>query len=462
MYRSRRGGEKINEKGNPIKRIVTLDILRGLSMLALVTFHAVDKTMYPGHLENYSDLPIGQLIIFGFIFYFASWRALFVIISAIANTYAYEEALRSGVNPIRHFLKQIFWSILLLAWGIIVQLFFNPYSGINDYIVTGVFNWNNSLINLNWSDALETIAVCLFITTVCQLILSGFKSHRNGILKIVVYGIIALAVFILRNPVLNYFETRFGLIPVNIVSMPQNNFKEVHRAFWMGLLIGYQEPLFPYLATFAIGNIFGILLSAPNLSSHKKKFIIGSYSSAVIFVALGFLLWILRDNMYFGGDYMIPPDWFFFIGLGFQIIVITAFLHAYDFSRRAERRVNRTKLIRRAGLISLTIFTLQPLDLIPRAFLTLLFEDNYIIRGSLDFWPAILCGSVVLLFWIGLIALWGLINYILSIDYIFVIIRRLLAGKKVYLKDPLRSREIIYDSEPLFSGISNEVSPKNY
>jgi hypothetical protein len=238
------------------------------------------------------------------------------------------------------------------------------------------------------------------------------------------------------------------LTPSNIISMPQSNFKEGFKAFWMGLLIGYQEPIFPYLATFAIGSILGIILSAPNLSKNKWKFVIGSYISGILSIALGFLLWIFRENMIFE-ESMIPPDWFFYINLGFQIIVITAFLHAYDFSKRAERRVRRTKLIRRAGLISLTIFTLQPLDLIPRAFLNLFFEENFVIRGGLDFWHAILCGVVVLVFWIGIIILWGLVNYALSMDYIFVIIRRLLSGKKVYLKDPLRSKEIIrmYESD---------------
>ena len=221
-------------------------------------------------------------------------------------------------------------------------------------------------------------------------------------------------------------------------------------------------------------NIFGIILSSPNLVKEKRKFEIGSYTSGVFFVALGFLIWIFRDKMAFGGDYMVPPDWFFFIGLGFQIMIVTAFLHAFDFSKRAGIRMNRTKLIRRAGIISLTIFTLQPLDLIPRAFLNLffkgikpltiftlqplnlihrgslnlLFKVDFLVRGGLNFWQAILCGVVVLFFWIGIIILWGYINYALSLDYIFVIIRRLLAGKKVYLKDPLRSKEIIRNSEP--------------
>ena len=434
-----------------MKRIAALDILRGLSMLGLVAFHAIDKTMYPGHLDNYLDLPVWELIIFGFIFYFGSWRGLFLIISGAANTYAYEEALRSGVNPSRYFVKQLLWGIILLAWGIVVQLFFNPWSGINDYIVTGNFNWVGSLRNLKWSDALETIGLCLIITSLCQFALSEFKSHRNAKLKIIFYSMMVVCIFSTWNSIFRYFEITQGLVPSNIVSMPQTNFLEVFKAFWMGLLIGYQEPLIPYLASFAVGNIFGIILSSSTLEKEKRKFEIGSYSSGMFFVSLGFLLWIFRDKMLFGGDYMVPPDWFFYIGLGFQIMVIIAFLHAFDFSKRAEHRMKRTKLVRRAGLISLTIFTLQPLDLIPRAFLNLFFKENFVVRGGLDFWKAILCGGVVLLFWIGLVILWGYINYALSFDYIFVILRRLLAGKKVYLKDPLRSKEIIKNSEPFIT-----------
>ena len=123
-----------------MKRIASLDILRGFSMLALVMFHAIEKTLQAGVVSNIYNLPPLQFIAFGLVFYFASWRGLFLLISGAANMYSYEQSLNKGTNAGKLFRDKLLGSVILLLWGAIVQVLFNPYSGINDWIVSGEFS----------------------------------------------------------------------------------------------------------------------------------------------------------------------------------------------------------------------------------------------------------------------------------------------------------------------------------
>ena len=196
-----------------MKRIASFDILRGFSMLALVIFHAIEKTNQAGVVSNIYNLPPLQFITLGIIFYFASWRGLFLLISGAANMYSYEKSLSKGTNAGKLFKRKLLLSITLLLWGAIVQLFFNPYSGINDWIVSGEFTWEGALNGLLWSDALETIAMCIFISAIFQAILGIVKKPHQFRVKILIYALLALGILLTYNSILEGLESRWGITP---------------------------------------------------------------------------------------------------------------------------------------------------------------------------------------------------------------------------------------------------------
>jgi hypothetical protein len=130
-----------------------------------------------------------------------------------------------------------------------------------------------------------------------------------------------------------------------------------------------------------------------------------------------------------------------------------------DFSTKAKKRTKRTKIIRRAGVITLTIFTLQSFNFFPQWILSKIFSNpDYRTSNSMGLGSCFLTAFTVLIFWPGLILLWGLINYTLSFDWIFEIFRKSTLGQKINWRDPLHSREIIFNPEIPFQNEKNTFS----
>ena len=432
-----------------MKRIQALDILRGIAMLGLVFMHAVEKV---GHYTVVGDIWNQPWYIFlpvGLIMYFASWRGLFLMISGAGSAYSFQKAVEKGTSPHILLVRRLCWSILLFFHGIFIQVFWNPYYGL--YYVfqggTGSSVWN--LAGLQFSDAVQTIAVSLFISSIIQYLYVIGKEPNKIWLTVAMFLYLTFVVFGLKNYVIHGILDRFPWQQYVALDNPRD------RMLWMALaiLIGEQEPLFPYMASFFIGCAIGLFLTYNHIT--KKKTLIVGYSSGLAFIFVAMLVGAFKDNfsVNFG---IIPNDWFLYLATGTQLWVITSFLWIFDFSKKAQKLTKYTKTIRKAGILSLTIFTFQSLDFFPRRFLTFISQvfgagTNFVSNGGhLSMGNSFITGFVVLVFWIVLILIWGLINYALTVDWLFEILRQLISWQKINWKDPLQSRDIIYKSEIVF------------
>ena len=83
-----------------MKRIQSLDILRGIGMLGLVFMHVFEQvgwinitTMF--EKEWYVWLPLGLFM------YFASWKGVFLLISGVANAYGFQKAIENGKDKVK-------------------------------------------------------------------------------------------------------------------------------------------------------------------------------------------------------------------------------------------------------------------------------------------------------------------------------------------------------------------------
>ena len=79
-----------------MKRIQTLDIMRGVGMLGLVFMHAVQKVGYSSVVSDIFNQPWYIFVPLGFLMYFASWRGFFLIISGIGSAYSFQKAVEKG------------------------------------------------------------------------------------------------------------------------------------------------------------------------------------------------------------------------------------------------------------------------------------------------------------------------------------------------------------------------------
>ncbi|MHA1109674.1 MAG: hypothetical protein ACTSRE_01125 [Promethearchaeota archaeon] len=434
-----------------MKRIQSLDIIRGIAMLGLVFMHAYQKVGY-NTMAHIFDYPWYVVATLGIILYFASWRGFFLIISGVGSAYSFQKAVENGKSPHILLLKRTIWSIILFLWGITIQIFWNPYNGFYRVFFgqTGIDVIN--IGGLGRSDAVEIIAIGLFITTLVHYILVLTKARKKKWISILVNLLLCTVVFASTN-LLKGWESLQNLELGSITS-----FGSAMRHLLHALLIGTQEPLFPYLATFFLGIAIGIFLTTPKATKKNMIYYGLGLGGAIIIVAV--LVGVFTG---FPFAFSILPDmWFLLLGTGIQVWVLMIFLWIFDFSKRAKKLTKYTKIVRKAGILSLTIFTLQAIDFVPRFILTGLSSTISSVYGTgtaVDFLSnggnygmgaAFLAAFTVLFFWIGIIALWEKINYALTFDWIFKIFRQSISCQKINWKDPLMSKEIICNPEIVF------------
>ena len=447
-----------------MKRIQSLDILRGIGMLGLVFMHVFEQvgwinitTMF--EKEWYVWLPLGLFM------YFASWKGVFLLISGVANAYGFQKAIENGKSPHKVLIQRLLWAIVLFFQGVLIQVFFNPWIGLYNVFRTkflgntGLVLWDIS--GLQWSDAVETIAVSIFISTIIQYLLTLGKKKSKSWVAIGVFLILTVTVFVLTPYTITKIIDFFGWTSVTAIkSAAINNFGDRIRWLSLAIFIGHQMPLMPYLAIFFLGTGIGIALTNPKIS--KKPTLIVGYSLGMLFVVVAILLAAIKHDFSVGFG-IIPNTWFLLLATGIQVWALTTFLWVFDFAKKAQRRTKYTKIFRKAGLLSLTIFSLQSLDFFPRWILTVIYasfgqEINFTGHNvNLGLGHTFLISIIVLLYWIGIILLWGLVNFTLSFDWLFEILRRLSSGQKINWKDPMRSREIIKKAEIVFQR-SEELS----
>ncbi len=432
-----------------MKRIQALDILRGFAMLGLVFMHAVEKVGYNSVVANIFDQPWYIFVPLGLIMYFASWRGLFLIISGAGSAFSFQKAVEKGRSPHLILIRRIIFSILIFAFGVVIQFFFNPYTGLY-YIFTGDFA-GISWTTLTWSDAVQIIAIGLLVSSIihyCFLVFKKGSDHPLKWISIATFLVLMAFIFISKPYVIQVLLDKVGFTSVNQIWQYVDSFSEGMRWMPFALLIGRQEPIFPYMATFFLGCAVGIALTHPKVS--KKRTLLVGYGSGMTFIIVAIFVGFFKDNFYVGTD-IIPTDWFLYLGTGIQLWVITTFLWIFDFAKNSQKVTKYTKTIRKAGIISLTIFSLQSLDFFPRWVLMKITGLDFLGNGgSLSIGNALLAGIVVLGFWIGIITLWSLVNFTLSIDWLFDIIRQLFSGQKINWKDPMQSREIIQNAKIIF------------
>jgi hypothetical protein len=429
-----------------MKRIQSLDILRGVAMLGLVFMHAVEKVGFHSVVDDIFDQPWYVFLPLGILMYFASWRGFFLIISGIGSAFSFQKAVQKGNSPHVILLRRVIFSIILFWHGVLIQFFFNPYTGLY-YIFTGDFT-GISWSTLTWSDAVQIIAVGLLLSSIIHYIFLVFWKKRKNLVRwiaISFFIVCMVLVFVLKPYVIQALLDKAGLSSIDAIWQSADSFSEGVKWIPLAVLIGRQEPFFPYMASYFLGSAIGIALTHPKVA--KKNVLITGYGLGLIFGIVAILVGAFKDNFYVGSE-MIPSDWFLYLATAIQLWVLTSFLWIFDFAKKSQTLTKYTKTIRKAGILSITIFTLQSIDFVPRWILMKITGLDFLSNGGhLSIGNALLAGIVVLVFWITLILLWGLINYTLSVDWLFDVIRQLLSGQKINWKDPIRSRDIIFNAE---------------
>ncbi|MHA1721047.1 MAG: glycosyltransferase [Promethearchaeota archaeon] len=432
------------------KRLATLDFLRGIAILMVVGFHSIERALPHDFWDNFLlTAPKWQFYLFGPFLLLMSWRGFFILISAIVYIYTFEMKVRLTNDSVTILKSNIIKGTILFLFGCIMNIFLLPDAAIGTFLLTGKWNPIQFINRLKNSNAIQMIALGLIIYSIIHFLLTRNGGFENSKRNLTIYAFLAIVIVVL-TPIMNKFLFIFyDITRDGIINMRTNTPGQFFMAVFLANIVGYSQPLFPYLSVTFLGCIIGIIISH-NTWTNKEK-ITRLYIMGITIIVLGLLYWVIITGTEPIQTFMIAPMWFLILNSGLQVIIFTICLHIIDYSKNIESRVKRIKnlrFIRRAGLLSLTLFSTQFLDIIPRFLLTKITRIDYLSIGNLStLFQSFLLFWIVIFFWIFLLRLWEFGKFYGTSDWIMAYITSILSKKKINWQDPLKIKKNLYETE---------------
>ncbi|MHA1728224.1 MAG: hypothetical protein ACTSWY_05780 [Promethearchaeota archaeon] len=437
--------EKNFKKGK--NRLVSIDFLRGIAIWAMTLFHAFEHVIEigPVNLNNADDFPI--FLILGMTFgVFSYWRSFFLLISAVVHMYSMDRSVKKGNSRSGVLKKQLFLGFLIYLIGLLRESVFSS----GGFLGMSYENrsWSPAFLkNIFVFETLNMIGVGIIFSSIVHFILT----RNNGVHKIkrnaIIFGILA-AFFIFLRPIIDYtVDMVFGCDFITIQRDVTGFGDGLLRLFWV-MLAGFPEPIFPFLGTTFIGCLVGILLNQDN---PPKKMIRYGYLSGFLIVILGIGIFIITD-VSFSFLVEIFPLYFYLFHLGIQVIILSLALRVIEFNPKIKMEsyrdnvLKRTQFIRRWGMLSLTVYFFQILDVLSREILYQVTCIPFQETNNVDISGTILIVVVIMFLWEVTIRLWEKIKFKGSLEWLVLQFSSVI-GMKADKEDPLSIQGILYDME---------------
>lgn len=353
-----------------MKRFISLDFLRGAAIITVLFFHMILVVWdYEGVLAAGFPWPYWPLVIF--LAFLAQFNVLFIVLSGLVNTISIDKQWKKFLkqNPnadqkrimIKKILKsQIIRGLFILAmayiYGILLdRLPLNYVKQVSDPVVQSVggFYSTNVLHAIAWG-----IIISGFVYTWLLSREKGQAWISKRFLQVVLLMLILTPFMIMLSRVFPYFYdswTTRGL-GLNITYLFINS-------IFRGTC-----PLFPFSVFGVVGAMIGYRISSGNVEKpYATKWFTGS---VVVFVS-GLLLYLPRvADLHVSLGVESGTLLYYFVAsvydvgeklmvLGGSLLLILIVLYVIDVRGKTKGFTKRTVFVRRFGLVSLTVFSLQ-------------------------------------------------------------------------------------------------------
>jgi hypothetical protein len=410
-------------------RIATLDFSRGLAIFLMTFFHSFyhvfDYNWFFDDSKKLFEYPIYFLIPIIILLYLGTWNSLFLFVSCTVNTFGMVRGIRKGVNPEQLLVKKLITGVfLLIADYVIEAILYHGYLGAS--IRTG--NWSDTSRLWEYFFRIKTLQIIgwsIIITSLITYFLIRKEGYKRFKRNMIVFGSLALIFLILTQLVYNWADNMPWYIPEGLPSWPYIPVQEANasfKAWYMTLLTGDMEPIFPYLITAFVGSMLGLALAQPKPHKHLPRwFALSGFVSVMIGTVLA-IFWI--PFKFFGR----PSLSTFFIQIGLQILIIMMILRLVEYRGKGENFANNwlVKIFRRWGMIALSIYALEIFDLIPEWFLNITIGNwlnlNFFHRifgyGQISY--ALYVAIFALLWYEGLVRIWAYFNFKGSFEWFLI------------------------------------------
>jgi len=430
------------------QRIATLDGCRGVAIFLMTLFHSLYHVVNyetiakdPNRLLEYPKIALGIL---GFLLYLGTWNTFFLLVSSVVNTYVMSKNVSRGAN-----LKILLWTTAISGG---VRLFLDHlieglgYWGFfGEGTRTGVWTHSDKIWHPFFMiQTLEMIAWGIIITSIINYFLLRRKGYEKHNRNKKIYLILALIVLLITPLVHTWVDARPWSLPESLSENPDlfdtagwpDTQIQTHNpsilTWFLVILAGDFEPLFPCLSTAFVGAILGLFLANPRLS--KKFFRIGFLSAAGSIVIGGILI---ISGMTFSAFHR-PALTNHLLQLGGQLFAVLIPLRLVEFRGRAQKAANSKfiRFMRRWAMVALTVYALEIFDIFPEWTLNLFLGKitglNFFERiFNFDQLHLALAVAVYSVFWYYLLLLfWGKFNYKGSLEWFLIQIQSLVSKQQ--------------------------------
>ena len=461
-----------------MKRFISLDFLRGAAIITVLFFHMILVVWdYEGVLVAGVPWPYWPLVIF--LAFLAQFNVLFIVLSGLVNTISIDKQWRKFMkqNPngeqkrimIKKILKsQIIRGLFIFAmayiYGILLdRLPLNYVRQVSDPVVQSVggFYSTNVLHAIAWG-----IIISGFIYTWLLSREKGQAWISKRFLQAVLLLLILTPFMITLSRIFPYFYDSWATrdLGLNIIYL-----------FINSIFCG-TTPLFPFAVFGVVGAMFGYRISRGKV---EKFFATKWFAGSVVVFVSGLLLYlpkVVELHISVGVESGTLLHYFvasiYDVGeklmvLGGSLLLILIVLYVIDVRGKTKGFTRRTVFVRRFGLVSLTVFSLQWLiallligyhsisNAITGSNIPFLLSNfaagwfDFEYAPGLTSWELVFWFSITLVIWHVLLWLWEKVGFKGSFEWITIKLMRISrkdAGERLNMSASLYKVESMVDN----------------
>jgi hypothetical protein len=463
-------------------RFVSIDFLRGMGIWTMLFLHGLMRVYDLSWTNNSAQISEARIIMFALlliVLYAGGWCGFFLLISAIGNMISMQKQVQRGGSVSELVLKQVVKGLILLVFAFLTESTMG-YQGYMGSVVVGQFsNWSKILYRGYHMETIHTVAWCIILNGIVQ----GFLVMKGGYQKtkrnILIYAVLSVLVIVLTTSAWNLADFIIPGYPFatyegvgRIVQYPLegvSSFGDYILLIFLMPLAGVVEPVFPFLAVSFIGSIIGLLMMEKNPSEKFPRIGILISIPVILIGLVGVGVAIATGTqdieVFLGNTYNLPRlgvwFWWFLVLTGSQVLATLIFIRLIEFRGKAVPFAQKTLYIRKFGFIAFTIYNYQYIDVIPRAFISLIPGVNAItsrVNGNLTL---LVLGGIYLTWW-GVMWLWEKVNYVGGMEWMIAVITRAILPREKYKNtdksitktkpkwwqvDRMNVRGILYDAQ---------------
>jgi hypothetical protein len=454
------------------ERIISLDFLRGISIIAIIFLHVcfLIGNFFSFVVPHMLDPPILHIILtmtFSVLMLILGHlRGLFIFITCTVHIFSMTKAYVNGGKRSKILGKTLGFGGILLLFSFFKEVFLNEWGFPKGLYLNGISHFETlgtigGWVNLYLSEAIGNIAWAVIFTG----IMFYFLSHKDGLKKVNRNSIITLILALLFIFLSNWFIDKVTLWTGLNWSISSYSGIEYFYMIFVAQFFHAEAPIIVMASYIFMGQFVGIQISHRKPS--RKWLKIGYWAFFGFFIA-GILWMFLVDAgkgepvMFSGGlifnfpvlmastDFHAHPTWYLLVAIGLIFLLLTASMNMFEFKRKInlERSLKLTRWIRRFGFLALTVYSFAAIHYLITWIFSLIIPSKFPphIIGETPLPWAALSAFVTFLFWLGILNLWALGKYKGSLEWFMVLVGK---GKKRNRNDPLNIQGVLMNPIPI-------------